>query len=130
MYYSQDLLVDALKQQFLEYPRGFVVENLKSIFLPNQITALKSILTAIGNTKFVHCIVLYNSYLDYSSIKKIQHEQELTRLQDIKMAKLEHFDEITPEELDALSEEDKLLYKEIYIARRKEATAQRLAKLK
>lgn len=122
----EELLTDALRQEMLDYSTGFLIEHLNSIFLRRPLVALNAILKAVGNTKYIHGIIVYNSFEMQDIYLSMQKEAEVKRQEELRLAKLEYFDEISSEELENLSQEDKLLYKNEYLAKRKERTTERL----
>lgn len=123
------MLEDALKYTLAKYTSGFLIDDLNSIFLKKPLQALMSLLRAIGNTKYIQCVIIYNSFEQQNAYLDLLQEFELKKEEERKSQKLKYFDEITEQEFEKLSEEDLALYKNVYLAERKERTAERLKML-
>lgn len=125
-----ELLITVLKHQLLKYPKGFVIESLNSLFIPSSVSVLNSLLQAMGNTKYIQGVLLYNS-LDHFLKHKEQRDAERAKaVEEERNEKLSYFEEMPGDEFVNLSEEDKKLYKEVYIAERKQKSEQRLKALR
>lgn len=125
-----DLFTDILKSQLLNYPNGFVIDSLNSTFITVPTLALNTLLLAMGNMKYILGILMYNSMDEYEQLQEKKLIEHYDKLEEEKREKLLYFDELSSDELMNLSEEDRQLYKDVYIRERKENTKNRLRMLR
>ncbi|XP_043487241.1 hydrocephalus-inducing protein-like [Polistes fuscatus] len=107
-----DLLSEVLKERLSEkdFERGFVVQTLRNVFIPDEIKTLNILLDIIGRIEFYLFVTFYNS-VNICNLKI----DELKRLKSEKIAentakKIQEIDEMSLSDYDEISEEDKNIY--------------------
>lgn len=126
----QELLIDLLKQKYAEFRIGLVIESLNNIFICVPILTLYILLEASIGMKNVIGVFTFKSMQQYRFHQELQKIQERDKKAEKTKEMLEYFNEISDSELDNLPSEFVDLYKNEYVAVRKENTVKRLEALR
>lgn len=116
---SEDLLFEILKNRLTAFKTGIVIESLNSVFIKLPVLALTTILRAIGNVRYMHCIILSFSYANYLIFEEaMQKAAQEKMLQDTEML-LNEILEMTPEAFNNLSTDKLEVFREHTLMQRK-----------
>lgn len=125
----EELFYEIVKYKIQNFG-AIVVESLKSVFLRRPLLALNSILRGVGNVRYIHFYLLSYTFeqckIYEDNKKRIEEEEDSARLA-YRILEILHMDQ---EEYEALSEEDKLLFKQSILVQRKQQSLERKLALK
>ncbi|KAF5288916.1 hypothetical protein FQA39_LY03795 [Lamprigera yunnana] len=102
----EDLFQDVIKTKLSTLKMGVVIESLNSTFLLEPVVSLQIILKALGNARYIHCIIFsfsYEEYLIFNQKNDVEEEQKILREKD---EKLQQMIDMELEELITVSPED------------------------
>ncbi|XP_049829122.1 uncharacterized protein LOC126267855 [Schistocerca gregaria] len=113
-----EVFVEILTQRFaaLEQPFGIIIESLDSVFLCPETTVLSAVFQAVGNLKFLHCVILYDSFPRYFERKEAEENHKKEEEEN----KIKHLEQMTVEEISDLSDDDVMLYNNLQLEKRRE----------
>ncbi|KAK4880159.1 hypothetical protein RN001_008305 [Aquatica leii] len=106
----EEAIFDLLKLKLASFNDGVIIESLYSTFILEPYLALFMLLKAIGNVRYLHCIILSYNYEQFAIFEKkvrLQQQEENAKNRE---EKLERMIEMEPDELSKLSADDYNLF--------------------
>ncbi|XP_061935074.1 uncharacterized protein LOC133666646 isoform X2 [Apis cerana] len=122
-----ELIAEVLQQRLSseDFKRGFVVQSLKSNFFQNNILdALLAVLRIIGYIEYFLFVTFLNSMSCYDN-KVEQRTKEIEKEMPDPKQRIREIDEMSASEYDQLSNEDKKMYINTILPRKREEAARR-----
>ncbi|XP_012348830.2 hydrocephalus-inducing protein homolog [Apis florea] len=122
-----ELIAEVLQQRLAseDFKRGFVVQSLKSNFFQNNaLEALLAILRIVGYIEYFLFVTFLNSMSCYDN-KVEQRTKQIEKEMPDPKKRIREIDEMSASEYDQLSDEDKKMYMEAVLPRKKEEAARR-----
>ncbi|XP_031371256.1 hydrocephalus-inducing protein homolog isoform X3 [Apis dorsata] len=122
-----ELIIEVLQQRLSseDFKRGFVVQSLKSNFFQNNVfEALLAVLRIVGYIEYFLFVTFLNSMNCYEN-KVEQRTKEIEKEKPDPKQRIREIDEMSASEYDQLSNEDKKMYIDTILPRKKEEAARR-----
>ncbi|KAK9306551.1 hypothetical protein QLX08_002752 [Tetragonisca angustula] len=127
---TSELIFQALEERLSmdDFKRGFVVQSLESNFLRNNTPeALLFLLRIVGNIEYFLFVTFLNSMARYNA-KVEQLRNEIAVKATDPTQKIQDIDEMSSSEYDQLPDEDKKIYLDAILPRKREEASRRRAR--
>ncbi|XP_052816168.1 hydrocephalus-inducing protein homolog isoform X2 [Mya arenaria] len=106
---TEELLVEILAErlQLNDCHRGVVFDGLETLFAQNQLVAASAVLRSLNNRRFIYFINLKHDYAHMKEQEKKEQEEREHVASEREEAERRRLEEMSEDEYDALTENDK-----------------------